>query len=389
MNIAFAYESVLPARGGCEHYISDLARRLVRDGHSVHLYATRWDASSLPAAMNYHPIPQQTGPRFIRPWRFANAVLTAMQLNHHDVTIGFDKTYGQDLLYPQGGLHAASAKHNIWKHPSGLNRSLAKLIKFFDPAHRSFSKLERRQYLTEPRPRIVVNSKMVLDHFTSIYGIPPKDIFVLPSAIDPERFSADDRPRRRAEERGKWNVSPEVPVGLFVGMNYRLKGLTPLLQAITRIPSELPFKAVIVGSSKFQSYQKLVNQLGISERVQFEGFRADPKDCFFGADFLIHPTFYDPCSLVVLESLACGLPVITTKFNGASELYIDGVEGLVISDPHRTEELANAIIRMLDPTLRSSMTTASRLAAQRWTFDQHYRQLLKLFEQIAERKQAA
>ena len=50
MKIAFCYESVLPARGGAETYIGDLARRLARDGHAVHLYAARWDANSLPPA---------------------------------------------------------------------------------------------------------------------------------------------------------------------------------------------------------------------------------------------------------------------------------------------------------------------------------------------------
>ena len=44
------------------------------------------------------------------------------------------------------------------------------------------------------------------------------------------------------------------------------------------------------------------------------------RNAYFAADFLVHPTFYDPCSLVVLEALACGLPVITTRANGASEL---------------------------------------------------------------------
>ena len=47
MDIALCYESVLPARGGAETYIGDLARRLARDGHAVHLYACRWNASSL------------------------------------------------------------------------------------------------------------------------------------------------------------------------------------------------------------------------------------------------------------------------------------------------------------------------------------------------------
>ena len=72
MDIALCYESVLPARGGAETYIGDLARRLARDGHAVHLFAADWDASALPATIIYHKLPKPTGPRFVRPWRFAH-----------------------------------------------------------------------------------------------------------------------------------------------------------------------------------------------------------------------------------------------------------------------------------------------------------------------------
>src|SRR5262249_17040786 len=113
MDIALCYESVLPARGGCEHYISDLAPRLAHDGHAVHLYACRWDAAALPATTHLHRLPKSNGPRFLRPWRFAQACADALRQNHHDVTMGFDKTWGQDILYPQGGLHVASSAHNL------------------------------------------------------------------------------------------------------------------------------------------------------------------------------------------------------------------------------------------------------------------------------------
>ena len=63
MDVGLCYESVRPARGGCEHYISDLARRLARDGHRVHLFASDWDADALPASTIYHRLPPATGPR--------------------------------------------------------------------------------------------------------------------------------------------------------------------------------------------------------------------------------------------------------------------------------------------------------------------------------------
>ncbi|MGL6074246.1 MAG: glycosyltransferase family 4 protein [Fimbriiglobus sp.] len=387
LDIALCYESVFPNRGGAETYISDLSRRLARDGHTVHLYASAWDSTRLPSTMVFHALPKHKGPRFLRPWRFAEAVEKALTERHHDVTVGFDKTWGQDILYPQGGLHAASQEHNRRKFPGKISRIIAGLAKKIDLANRSFAKLERKQYLGESQPMIVVNSRMVERHFGQHYGIPPERLRVVHSAIDPSRFAAPDRPERRAAERAKWGVDETTPVGLFVAMNYRLKGLAPLIQAVAAVPKEHRFKIAIVGHPKFHKYEKLAAKLGIQDRLLFLGFRADPKEAYFAADFLVHPTFYDPCSLVALEALACGLPVITTQYNGASELLNVPENGLVINDPHDATELGGAIQTMLQPGYLTSASRSALEAANRWTFEQHYAALLACFHEVAARKE--
>ena len=387
MDIALCYESVLPARGGCEHYISDLARRLARDGHRIHLYACRWDPAALPATMHYHRLPAVHGPRWLRPWRFAHMVEQALRAHGHDVTMGFDKTWGQDILYPQGGLHVASAAHNILKHPPGLGRFCARLAKNLDPASYSFRALERRQYLGQDRPLILVNSAMVRGHFAKYYDVQEADVQVLPAAIDPARFSADDRPKRRFEERQRWGVAEDEPAALMVAMNYRLKGLAPMLRALAQLPPEQRYRLVVVGGAKFSRYQKLAQRLGVANKVLFLGFRSDPRDTYFAADFLVHPTFYDPCSLVVLEALACGLPVLTTRYNGAAERISPPAEGLVIDDPHDAQALAQAFAILLDPSTRAHCASAARQTARNWTFDHHYQQLLGHFRQVVQYKQ--
>lgn len=389
MNIALCYESVLPARGGAETYIGDLARRLARDGHAVHLYACRWDASALPPSTHFHRLDVPSGPRFLRPWRFGEACERALAGNAHDVSVGFDKTWGQDVLYPQGGLHAASAAHNLLKFPTGWEQKLAALGKWLDPAAWSFSRLERKQYLGPNRPLVVVNSRMVMGHFERFYGIPPESVRVVPSAIDPLRFVAEDRLKRRQEERDRWGVAPEETVGLFVAMNYRLKGLAPLLRAVTLVRRDKPFRLAVVGHPKFGRYQRLAERLGVADRVKFLGHRNDPKDAYFASDFLAHPTFYDPCSLVALEALACGLPVITTQYNGASELLSPPTDGVVVRDPHDAATLAAAMSTMLDYDYRVSASQAARQTGNRWTFEHHYRALLEVFAEVRRTKRAA
>src|SRR5262245_14494219 len=389
MDVALCYESVVPARGGAETYIGDLARRLSRDGHAVHLYACRWDATALPPATHFHRLDVPASPRFLRPWRFGAACERALADRAHDVSIGFDKTWGQDVLYPQGGLHAASAAHNLLKYPSRVSRFFAAAGKWLDPAAWSFARLECKQYLGPQRPLVIVNSRMVQRHFEEYYGIPPESVRVVRSAIDPLRFSADDRLKRRHDERMKWGVTADETIGLFVAMNYRLKGLSQLLDAFALTPLEKPSKLVVVGHPKFGRYLRQVRRLDIADRVIFLGHRSDPRDCYFAADYLVHPTFYDPCSLVALEALACGLPVITTRYNGASELLTPPADGLVIDDPHDEPALSAALARMLDPGYRSTASQAARQTGTRWTFEHHYRALLDVFAEVRTIKRAA
>src|SRR5262249_41959000 len=115
----------------------------------------------------------------------------------------------------------------------------------------------------------------------------------------------------------------------------------------------------------------------------------DMRNAYFAADFLVHPTFYDPCSLVVLEALACALPVITTRVNGASELLHPLQEGYVIDDPHDHEHLAWCLAQLLEPGRRAACAQAARGPAGKWRFEDHYRQLLSVFADVAARKQAA
>jgi UDP-glucose:(heptosyl)LPS alpha-1,3-glucosyltransferase len=392
MKIAFCYESVLPARGGCETYIAGLARRLAVDGHEVHLYACRWDAAALPANLRYHKVEIARHPRFLRPWYFSAACRRHLADAQHEVTVGFDKISGLDVLYPQGGLHAACADYNLLKYRSPLIRETIRLLKWIDPAHHSFLALERAQYRVGGpgreghRPLVVAISEMVRQHFVHYYHFAPADLRVVRIATNPERFQETDRPRRRAEWRDRWGFGPDHVVALFAGLNYRLKGLEPLLSALGRLPASSPLRLVVAGKPDTQPFERLAQRLGIGEKVRFIGYCHDIRNCYFAADLFVHPTFYDPCSNVVVEAMACGLPVITSRYNGASEMLHPPREGYVIDDPHDHAHLAWCLDQLVDPARRSACASAARRTASQWTFEHHYREMLTVFAEAAQRR---
>ncbi len=230
---------------------------------------------------------------------------------------------------------------------------------------------------------------MVRDHIQEYYGLPAEDLRLVRLATDAERFDECDRPKRRHECRQEWGIEPDKTVGLFAAMNYRLKGLEPLLYAVRRLAEQRNFRLLVAGNKDTGEFERLARKLGIADRVRFIGYCADMRNCYFAADFFVHPTFYDPCSHVVLEAMACGLPVITMRYNGASELLHPPREGLVIDDPHDHEHLAWCLGQMLDPVRRAACGQAARKTAAQWTFEQHYRQMLGVFTEAAARKRAA
>jgi UDP-glucose:(heptosyl)LPS alpha-1,3-glucosyltransferase len=200
----------------------------------------------------------------------------------------------------------------------------------------------------------------------------------------------------RQEGREQWGLAPEDIVGLFVAKNARLKGLSALLSAVAALlqrpefrNAPPPFRLLVCGSDRIGPFAREAVRLRIEPHVRFVGQFPDIRTAFFSADFLVHPTFYDPCSLVVLEAMACDLPVITSRYNGASELMHPLQEGFVIDDPHDRAHLGWCLAQMLDPARRRACAQAARRTAAQWTFEHHYRLLVQTLQEVAERKQAA
>ena len=177
-------------------------------------------------------------------------------------------------------------------------------------------------------------------------------------------------------------------VGLFAGHNFALKGLASRFSkrsasAAAGIRAGRPIHLLVCGSGDTTSFRRLARRLGLAETVHFLGFYPDVEDCYWSSDFFVQPTYYDPCSLVVLEALACGLPVITTAKNGASELMNDGREGFVLSEPDARGELIAALDHMTDERSPERDVGQGVGLGRYQTFDVHVARLIAIFEEVA------
>jgi UDP-glucose:(heptosyl)LPS alpha-1,3-glucosyltransferase len=176
---------------------------------------------------------------------------------------------------------------------------------------------------------------------------------------------------------------------LFVGHNFALKGLKPLLAALAARRQQYrrarPIQLLVCGGDP-EPYRRLAGWLGLADSVHFLGFYPDVNACYWSSDFFVQPTYYDPCSLVVLEALACGLPVITTAQNGASELMADGREGYVLTNPDAQGELIAALNNLAVDDTRQTMAVHAAKLGREQTFDAHVSRLTAIFGEVAASK---
>jgi UDP-glucose:(heptosyl)LPS alpha-1,3-glucosyltransferase len=360
MRLALNYRQVDPDKGGAETYVADLCQRLVRAGHQVELYAESWRADVLPPEVRCVAVPAPGSTRLGRLLAFARNSEEALRKASYDCSIGLINTWFHDVIIPQGGVHQGSLEANARRFPPGLSQALYRAGKQLNPKYWTYRAIENRQYDPERGARVVAVSRMVMEHLQRYHNVPRSRIHVIPNAIDADRLRVEQPAAVRCAFRNRLGLEPRDLVGLFVGHNFWLKGLEPLLRALAlrklRDPGGRPVHLVVCGGGNLGPFRRLARRLGLDGQVHMLGFHPDIRACYWSCDFFVSPTYYDPCSLVVLEALACGLPVITTACNGAGDVMTDGREGYIVTAPDALGELAAALDHMADDAHRAPMS---------------------------------
>lgn len=392
MKIALNIEWVGARRGGAEKYAGTLARALAAAGHEVHLFARGVDDGEVPPSVMIHEVNINGRPRLYRwsrTYSFAAAAERVLLRESFDLVIGFNKTWHQDVYLAVAGTGPASNRYGLRRFRNPFERGLHALGKLLSPKQRLFRRIERKQFV-DRAPHVVACSRMSARHFIEDHALPPERISVVYNGFEPAAMPID-RAAARTAFRTAHDLNEQTTAVLFTARNYALKGLEPLLEAFARIaPSRPDATLVVCGSTRDRHYHRLAERLGIASNVKFLGFVNDVAACFAGCDLFAFPTFYDPCSLVVPEALYAGLPVITSRNNGAAELIDEGVTGYVVADPWDTTNWSERLARLIDdPALRSKMSVEARRQSLGMTMDVRIRELSAVLDRLAAARGAA
>lgn len=386
MKVALVILHAEPAKGGAEGYTVNLAAALKRRGHDVTLAATSFGARADAVANVRLDAAGLT--RLGRYRGFVDSVDSHLAAARYDVVHAIAPVRRCDFYHPQAGLAAEALATGHLKY-EGLRRPLDRLATRLNPKRQFVGSVERLLLTGPDAPRLLCVSEMVKQTARAHYpGLPERNLVTLFNAVDPDRFDPDERPDAGSEVRQRLGIAPDKLVALIVAQDFRRKGLRPAIEALAQV-QDPRLMLLVVGKPDPRAYEALAATLGVTERVVFAGPTTDTYAFYRAADFFVLPTHHDPCSLVVLEALAMGLPTITTRLNGAHEIMAEGTHGYVLDEPSDAGALAAAMRKMLDDPARARMAQACLALRPRLSYERHLDQLEGLYTQAAATRPAA
>lgn len=385
MRIGIDMRVVDPEEPGQQRYLWRLGAWLGGRGHEVHFLTVRPQPEEIEAP------PSTTLHRWhTMPRGRLRAAVSSLELDAL-------------LLNPERSRRYRGIEANVLRSAYGTDQYSQKLRSFTGPVERSaraalrvapWTLAERRwerAFYEGPAtpPDVIAQSRYMREQILATYRIPPEHVHVVHNAVDVEEYTPDARRMLRSEMRSRWSIPPEALCLLFLGHNFRLKGLWTLLEVLAgHEPTERPVHLLVAGrgtgGGQRRKARRLVRSAGLEERVTFAGGVRRSLNALAAADALLHLSWHDSFGFVTLEAMACGLPVITTPWVGGSELLEDGVSGLLVK-PSDRGGIAAAMRVLADDRRRESIGSAAAGIGARHDEPSNFMQVLEVLRTAVER----
>jgi UDP-glucose:(heptosyl)LPS alpha-1,3-glucosyltransferase len=296
-----------------------------------------------------------------------------------------------NVYQSHGGVHWLSAKRRVFSEKNDIKRTIKRLIIFLSLKQWARAYIESAPFRLKPRPKIVAISQMIKKDMSSYFGVKGTDIKVVYNGVDTSRFNQKLRHDYRGKLRRQLGIKEDEVVFLFVSYDLKKKGIEALVEAGFQLKKmgSTNFKVLVVGGMPYKALSRQIKTFDIENKMLFTGPIRSIEAYYANSDVFVLPTYYDACSLVVIEAMASGLPSITTTANGAAGIINDGKDGYIISHPPESLELAKKMQLLLDDETRREMSREALRTGLSYSEEKNHQEMAGIFSEVAALKVAA
>lgn len=363
---------------GISRGVAEVVERLVKK-HEVHVFTQSWQDVTDDRIV-FHRVPMVSNRQFVQSVSFfLLAAKTLQRYNFDIVHLHNSCACACDVVTCHGlsrtGLTTLRAMRYMCGHKFPLRKIL--YLNFIQP-------ILEFNYSRKRSRRIIALSQAMKSELLQLKNVLPANIVVIPNGVNLDEFHPGNRTIYRAQIREELKIESRELVFLFVGNYYRRKGLQFIFEGLSRIGSR-KVKLIVAGHdlAEHHSFVERTKAIGINEQVLFIGHVSDMRKWYAASDAFLLPTMYEGFSLAIIEAMASGLPVITTKVAGAIDLVTDRVDGLLINLPVDLDELIEKMELLIeDKKLRDDIGKKARKTAEAYSWDIIAERTLELYSEV-------
>lgn len=375
-------------RGGISRYVAELAEAFSQE-HEVHVFANYWqDVGS--DKIIFHKIPMIKGNFFLKRKKaglatifqvYSFALMSKFKIN----TSNFDIVHSEgDCFVPFDVFTAESCHKAAVKKAREREKGIINFLKNtrLNPLNLIVLAIEKFTFNPKNYKKLIAVSKVTKNEIIEEYGVPTEDIIVIPNGINLQEFKPENKEILRREIRNRHGINQEDIIILFVAHEFKRKGLKYLIEALPLINNNL-IKILVAGRDNERPFIPLTKRLGVEKNVIFVGFCPKVREYFACADIFCFPTLDEAFGMVITESLASGLPTITSKIAGAAELMQDGKDGLLLDDPTSPKEIATKINLLInDKQLAEQIAKEAVKTASKYSWQEIAKRTYEIYKEI-------
>ncbi|MHC4856826.1 MAG: glycosyltransferase [Planctomycetota bacterium] len=371
--------------GGMSVYLLEASRELAKYGHQVDIFTRSTMQENLPVIT---PLPNVRIVHLNVADTFDRSPVDLYDFIDDFVDAIMDFCRQQHLAYHLIHSHywlsgvVGQSLQAVWQCPHFITfhtTGVAKMSALVNH-HEDDIRLTEEARLLDHCDGVIVATAAEGGHLAADHHSIRKKVHVIPCGVNTDHFKPADVTRQQQQDQS----SKKARMLMYVGRFDAMKGIDLLLNGFRRLPSTPPVNLTLIGGDgpSTETYEQIINhaqKLGISKRIHMLGqIDHQRMPCYYRtADAVVVTSHYESYGLVILESLSCGTPVVSTPVGAAPHIIQPGVNGY-LTDSADSQKFVEAISLTLQLTHQQDPMKISRSVAE-FTWSKVARLLLNVY----------
>jgi UDP-glucose:(heptosyl)LPS alpha-1,3-glucosyltransferase len=369
--------------GGAERYAMEVTRRLALQ-HEVHVFAQEWSYEGK-EEIAFHKIP-----KYLAKPSWFNQLLFSYHADRgvdgsFDIVHSHEKVARFDVMT----IHSPCVRSSVTHEKRAWKRFLGWFSLPLSPHKMGWLLLEKKQFSHHSGKLFLPVSENVKRDVQIKYSLPDDCFRIAYPGVDSKMKKSTVRGVNGSAVRSKLGIAEDELVFLFVGTEFKRKGLDALLRGFALLKPCSNTRLIVAGGGggKMREYVQLAKNLDLSDHVLFAGLVKNVGELYSIADACILPTLSDPFGMAPVEAMLSGVPVAlsSSTYCGAAEI-IKGGEALIIKNPQDHHEIKEALCKLMDAGCRAELSRKGQALAAEFTWEHTTARTLSAYEEVLRRK---